>query len=546
MKTIACIGDSIRKGWNAKLQPYLTDYTVLYDTLNHNGIDTQFANFEAYCLSKNADYVIINDGGLHHIAREPDTTDPNRISIIQARVYACSLFERMKDDEYINGRVYYVTTTPVDESQTWEENHSWQLCNEDIYKYNIMMSELARSYGFRVIDLNKYINDTTSLFPSPDDGIHYTSDQYDMLAEYIADQFLFGEMGGTMGTYLYGNVSGYTNSLEDTCVRSDNVDYGGGSLNILIIRTTADRTAFVKIDASDIPDTDTITSAKLYYKVYSTGAANHSVYKITAGDFNITVDGDPVPIGDPCYSHRVYNTDTWTTGNFDVNEDCDSVADTQAVADSGETIEWEITDLVQDAVDNCDGIIRIAIRSDSTAPVQLHSNEASSESDRPVLIVNTLSVETPPSIVTIDDYIDEIVASIEAITTDNGYSYDIGSVNKFDDALTTYPAVDITYETETNMSDALNIFGMYEVELKMTIKYQLTSTADLPRITVKNSINQVLGDIRALFLLSDSGIYVGNKAAFLSFRGSEWKNTKTNDVFTPMELITTWSLKYQQ
>lgn len=146
----------------------------------------------------------------------------------------------------------------------------------------------------------------------------------------------------------------------------------------------------------------------------------------------------------------------------------------------------------------------------------------------------------------VSDYITIIKNRIANITIINGYGYDIGTIDGADAALIEYPAVDISYGDEAILSEPLITFGISEIELIIKIRYLLVSIADRPIYEVQQYLDTVLNDIRGLFILSDAGIYVGTKAAFFSFRRSERSNAKSKSVNTPVELISYWSLKYQQ
>jgi hypothetical protein len=150
------------------------------------------------------------------------------------------------------------------------------------------------------------------------------------------------------------------------------------------------------------------------------------------------------------------------------------------------------------------------------------------------------------TIATVYDYVEKIKDRIETITQSNGYSYDIGSINAFDNALSTYPAIDVKIEKEESISLAMNIFGIYKSEITIKIKPKLSNVADRPQDAIWPDAATVLNDIKGLFLLSDAGVTVRKfKQGFFSFVKMEPVNTKTRSVFTSKELISKWSLTYQ-
>lgn len=177
------------------------------------------------------------------------------------------------------------------------------------------------------------------------------------------------------------------------------------------------------------------------------------------------------------------------------------------------------------------------------------SNSSSSESSTSSSSLSSSSSSSSLSLIatnTIDDYIDEIITQIQTITQANGYSYDIGSINVFDNALSTFPAIDIEYEIDDSFAPYLSTFGFYEATIKIKIKWLLTSVADRPQKTITQYLNTVLNDIKGLFLLSDAGLTINtNKQGFFRYEDCEIVKSESRSVFTPSELLSTWKLTYQ-
>jgi hypothetical protein len=147
------------------------------------------------------------------------------------------------------------------------------------------------------------------------------------------------------------------------------------------------------------------------------------------------------------------------------------------------------------------------------------------------------------------DIIGEIKTRIQGITTVNGYTYNWGTINSDLDALETYPAAYVTFESlEPTGSDISKLYGFNNAKIKIKIVAQNADTA----LTVQNKPEYDADALYALYLddvmkvlLVNNGALPLSNTPVIRFESAEKEYAKSGSIFQPDWLNTTWTVRYQ-
>jgi len=181
-KLLYSIGDSISIGYLPHLVISLAEHYTVAHCPGHGGTSTRIIeNLSDWMAGYEADVVLLNCG-LHDInvqagqpATLPDQYEANLRDIIDDLTgLSCS------------PRTVWCSTTPV-----IDERHqavkSFERHNQDVVAYNQIADEVMAAAGIETIDLYEVVvnNDPAALLAA--DGVHFTAQGYQILAEAITD-----------------------------------------------------------------------------------------------------------------------------------------------------------------------------------------------------------------------------------------------------------------------------------------------------------------------------------------------------------------------
>lgn len=142
------------------------------------------------------------------------------------------------------------------------------------------------------------------------------------------------------------------------------------------------------------------------------------------------------------------------------------------------------------------------------------------------------------------DIASEIAGMFSDITIENGFAYDWGSVNQPDQALVTYPCVDITYSEEKPDNEVQAAYGYDTATFKAKIKCALAQTTAVPIHAIDAEHDKILSDVKKKFR-ANYGYMALAKNAVITYEGFTKDISKSGDVFVPGDVIATFSVKYQ-
>jgi len=193
MKKIYLIGDSIRLGYDSRVRELLEDEAQVYWAMDN----ARFVQYTLRCLSdwgnndcpaEKIDLVHWNNGlwdALHVLGDELPQTTPDAYREGLVRIIG-----RIRK-VFPNAKITFATTTSVIESRL---KPTFYRKNSEIEQYNAIAREVMAEYGIEIDDLYPVSCDMPDDWHS-EDGVHYTPEGYQALAEAVAD-FLRRAAGG--------------------------------------------------------------------------------------------------------------------------------------------------------------------------------------------------------------------------------------------------------------------------------------------------------------------------------------------------------------
>jgi len=181
-KLLYSIGDSISIGYLPHLMLSLAEhYTVAHCPGNGSASTRIIENLSDWMAGYNPDVVLLNCG-LHDIkpvagrtATLPDQYEANLRDILDILSRLCC-----------SPRIVWCSTTPVIEERLQAVNKSARR-NSDIIAYNQLADKIMMTAAVESIDLyGVVVNNDPAALLAPD-GVHFTNEGYQTLAEAITD-----------------------------------------------------------------------------------------------------------------------------------------------------------------------------------------------------------------------------------------------------------------------------------------------------------------------------------------------------------------------
>lgn len=208
---------------------------------------------------------------------------------------------------------------------------------------------------------------------------------------------------GGEDTALWADVSAALEPLEETvsieltATRNayiDGADTDKHVSNDILVKSDVARHGLVEFDVSMLPPGAVLNSATLnltlvsFFSTSPTGRT-YNVNRLTATDWVTTTNANPAT-GGVTWSHKDYNTVAWSSAGGDYTA-TGMVPFT--VPSVGSSVNIDVESLVNDAIDNRDGILSLLIR-DPTGGSNHHGVfGAKGDTDEPILTLNFTTQE---------------------------------------------------------------------------------------------------------------------------------------------------------
>lgn len=201
MKKLFVLGDSISNDYSVYLKPMLNgemmyaqkkelnETTISQDypeaLIGINGGDSQMVlEYLSFLISKHLfhyDLLLLNCG-LHDIKRNP-SDGQLQISI---EAYEANLRSIIQLIEPLDTRIYWISTTPVDDERHNDWMKKFIRFNRDVVAYNEVADRIMAEAGIPSIDLNTFtshLGDNNELYC---DHVHFTDRVREQQAAFIA------------------------------------------------------------------------------------------------------------------------------------------------------------------------------------------------------------------------------------------------------------------------------------------------------------------------------------------------------------------------
>ncbi len=194
MKNVILLGDSIRVGY----QPYVTkqlegwaDVWGPEDNCRHSRY--MLENLEGWIADRPADIIHVNCGlhdmALDHAEGEDLSKMPaagNLVPFDEYKKNVRNILEILKDKT--SATIIWRTTTPSLLERQLACGKNRKRTPEDVDKYNAAANEIARDMGFAIHDLYQQVIELGAEDIMTNDGIHYTDEGYEKLAEKVSQK----------------------------------------------------------------------------------------------------------------------------------------------------------------------------------------------------------------------------------------------------------------------------------------------------------------------------------------------------------------------
>lgn len=147
-----------------------------------------------------------------------------------------------------------------------------------------------------------------------------------------------------------------------------------------------------------------------------------------------------------------------------------------------------------------------------------------------------------------------VCTALKTITTENGRTYDIGSVSPTDaafrDEFKTFPSADVTWDDDGPDEDVGNsLLGFSQVMLTIRLKWSLDPVDGLdptdPQFDADTALGTLMGDVRDV-LSQENGTLILPPCAVLIYKGTRKVLSVNGDLFRPVAIESKWLCKYQQ
>lgn len=145
------------------------------------------------------------------------------------------------------------------------------------------------------------------------------------------------------------------------------------------------------------------------------------------------------------------------------------------------------------------------------------------------------------------DIISNIEKLILGITIENDFDYDWGTTQELDGAHKKYPDAEISYESESVVDGSIRSisqFGFSDVTITIRVRVQTEDSESQPNVAIDEVYDNVIRDLKLVLLASNGTAVLTDGSAIIDYVGFKKDMVKSNDIFTPKSVTTTWTVRY--
>jgi lysophospholipase L1-like esterase len=185
MKTVICVGDSIRMGYEPTVVKELEDWAEVYEMGSTQGGNTRnvLEHLDEWVIQRDPDIVHLN-AGLHDMAREAGPGPENRVPPDEYRTNLHQILSTLKDRT--RATLIFALTTPVDLARQHAVDYGVNRTGEDVLKYNQAATEVAAELQVALDDLYQVVVENGVGKMLGPDGVHFTEEGSAVLGRAVA------------------------------------------------------------------------------------------------------------------------------------------------------------------------------------------------------------------------------------------------------------------------------------------------------------------------------------------------------------------------
>ena len=186
MRSIVCIGDSIRMGYMPAVEKVLEGWGKVLGIGDVQGGNTRnvLAHLDQWAIRPAPDIVYLN-AGLHDMARDPGPGPENRVPLSEYSLNLRRIFARLRRET--EARLLFALTTPVDLARQHAVDYAINRTDDDVILYNEAAARVTAELGIPTLDLYQVAADQGTDRMLGEDGVHFTAAGSAVLGRAVAD-----------------------------------------------------------------------------------------------------------------------------------------------------------------------------------------------------------------------------------------------------------------------------------------------------------------------------------------------------------------------
>ena len=186
MRSIVCIGDSIRMGYMPVVEKVMEGWGKVLGIGEVQGGNTRnvLAHLDQWAIRPAPDIVYLN-AGLHDLARDPGPGPENQVPLSEYSVNLRRIFARLRRET--EARLLFALTTPVDLARQHAFDYASNRTNDDVILYNAAAARVTAELGIPTLDLYQVAVDQGRDRMLGEDGVHFTAAGSAVLGRAVAD-----------------------------------------------------------------------------------------------------------------------------------------------------------------------------------------------------------------------------------------------------------------------------------------------------------------------------------------------------------------------
>lgn len=186
MRSIVCIGDSIRMGYMPAVEKVLEGWGKVLGIGEVQGGNTRnvLAHLDQWAIRPAPDIVYFN-AGLHDLARDPGPGPENQVPLSEYSLNLRRIFARLRRET--EARLLFALTTPVDLARQHAFDYASNRTIDDVILYNEAAARVTAELGIPTLDLYQVAVDQGTERMLCEDGVHFTAAGSAVLGRAVAD-----------------------------------------------------------------------------------------------------------------------------------------------------------------------------------------------------------------------------------------------------------------------------------------------------------------------------------------------------------------------